>query len=98
MEREYCARRRYYLKKPEVSGIINHNEQKVVSVEELVERYFPLYGEVSKEDVEELRKTAFDIYQERVEQGYGLEQDPEENWRRAIRVCAIKKYLNERTT
>lgn len=84
------------MEKPTPIGIIDTEQEEVVSVEQLVERYFPEGQDLSKEDWADINDTAYEIYDTKRKQGYGETQAPIENWRRAMRIVAIRKHLREK--
>ena len=77
-------------------GLINYDTGEVIKVDELVERYFPTGELIPKQDWFDIRNTAYRMYLNRVrthEQPDELFAKSVEDWNLAMRLVAIRKYL-----
>lgn len=74
-------------------GIIDFDKGEHLTASQIVERVFPRKKLMTRKDFREVRQTAYQIYEARKRQGETVFQEPEENWERAIRKVAIRRYL-----
>lgn len=75
-------------------GIVNFEQGATALLREIVETIFPPDQLIGRRDMEDIRKTAYNIYCRRRQEGNGETQDPIENWTTAMQVVAVNRFFD----